>query len=73
MSVLEKFIAFAEALPADRRREVESILAEIMDSDSPEFGFTPEEIAELDRRCADEPEELIDEDVVRARLRQLRG
>ena len=72
MSILEQFVVFAEALPADRRREVDEILAEMMDPSSPDFWFTPEEIAELDRRCADESEEFVDGDVVRERLRALR-
>ncbi len=33
MSVIEKFVAYAEALPDERRREIEEILASIMDSD----------------------------------------
>ncbi len=69
MSVLEKFVAFAEALPADRRREVDEILAEMMNSDSLDDEFTSEEIAELDRRVADEPDDWIDEGTFRARLR----
>ena len=69
MSVLEKFVAFAEALPADRRREVDEILAVMMDSGSLGDEFTPEEIAELDRRVADEPDDWIDEETFRARLR----
>ena len=69
MSVLKKFVAFAEALPADRRREVDEILAVMMDSGSLGDEFTPEEIAELDRRVADEPVDWIDEETFRARLR----
>jgi hypothetical protein len=53
MSVLEKFVAYAEALPEERRREIDEILASIMDSESPEFEFTEEELAELHRRMAD--------------------
>lgn len=69
MSVLEQFVAFAETLPADRRQEVDEILASIMGSGDAEF--TPEEIAELDQRCADESEGWIDGDVVREKLRRL--
>ena len=71
MSVLEKFVAYAEALPDERRREIEDILESIMGPADAEF--TSEEIAELDRRCADESEKWIDEDTFRARLRQLGG
>jgi hypothetical protein len=53
MSVLEEFVAFAQRLPADRRHEIDEILASIMDSESPEFDFTEEELAELGRRMAD--------------------
>ena len=69
MSILEKFVAFAEALPADRRLEIEDILESIMGPIDTEF--TSDEIAELDRRCADESEEWIDGDVVRKKLRRL--
>ena len=73
MSILENFIAFAEALPDDRRVEIEAILSELMGSGSSDCEFTAEEIAELDRRCADESEEWIDEGTFRTRLRQLIG
>jgi hypothetical protein len=53
MSILEKFNAYAEALPPERRREIDDLLASIMESDSPEFDLTPDELAELDRRMAD--------------------
>ena len=71
MSILEKFVAFAEALPDDRRVEIEEILSDLMGANSADCEFTPEEIAELDRRCADESEEWIDGDVVRKKLRRL--
>jgi hypothetical protein len=64
MTILEKFKTFAEALPAERRREVEEILASLMDSESPEFDLTGDDLAELDRRIADpEPVTLSHEEV----------
>ena len=71
MSILEKFVAFAEALPDDRRIEIEDILSSLMGGDSADDEFTEEELAELDRRCADESEEWIDGEVVREKLRRL--
>ena len=53
MTVLENFIAFASALPTDQRESVEQSLAALMESLSPEFDFTPAELAELDRRVAE--------------------
>jgi hypothetical protein len=60
MSILEKFNAYAEALPPERRREIDDLLASIMESDSPEFDLTPDELAELDRRMADPHPEYAD-------------
>lgn len=54
MTVLDKFIAFASALPADKRESVEEALAALMESLSTEFDFTPAELSEITRR-ADEP------------------
>ena len=53
MTVLENFIAFASALPADQRESVEQSLAALMESLSPEFDFTSLELAELERRMAE--------------------
>jgi hypothetical protein len=50
MTVLENFVVFASALPADQRESVEQSLAALMESLSPKFDFTPAELAELDRR-----------------------
>ena len=69
MSTLDKFVAFTEALSADRRHDIEEVLESLMGSDDAEF--TAEEIAELNRRVADESEEWIDGDVVREKLRRL--
>lgn len=53
MTILEKFVAFAEQLPAARRDEIEAALAALMDSYSSEYQFAPDELAELDRRVAE--------------------
>ncbi|WEK45892.1 MAG: hypothetical protein P0Y56_12770 [Candidatus Andeanibacterium colombiense] len=52
MTTLEKFVAFAEALPSERRQEVEDLLADLMAAEGAEGDFTAEELAELDRRLA---------------------
>ncbi len=53
MTMLEKFLSFAEALPADRREAVEAVLAALMESHSPEHDLTAAERAEIDRRLAE--------------------
>jgi hypothetical protein len=53
MTVLENFIAFASALPADQRESVEEALAALMESLSPEYDFTPAELADIECRAAD--------------------
>lgn len=53
MTVLENFIAFASALPADQRESVEEALAALMESLSPEYDFTSAELAEIEGRAAD--------------------
>ena len=70
MSVLEKFVAYAEAQPEERRREIDAILASIMDPESPEFEFTAEELAELDRRMADPDPKYADPTEVEAVFRR---
>lgn len=60
MTMLDKFIAFASALPADQRESVEESLAALMESLSAEFDFTSEELAELDRRVAEPNPEFAD-------------
>lgn len=60
MTVLENFIAFASALPADQRESVEQSLAALMESLSPEFDFTPAELTEIDRRVAESNPQFAD-------------
>ena len=52
MTSLEKFISFAQALPADQLESVEASLSALMESLSEQYGFSPDELAEIDRRTA---------------------
>lgn len=60
MTVLDKFLSFAKALPADKLEAVEESLAALMESMSPEHDFTPAELAELEARAADPNPEFAD-------------
>lgn len=53
MTILEKFVAFAERLPAARRDEIEAALTALMDCYTREFEFTSAELEELDHRVAE--------------------
>ena len=53
MTILEKFLHFAERLPADRLNLVEAALAEIMESYSDRYAFTPSERQVIDQRVAE--------------------
>ena len=53
MTIFEKFVSFAQGLPADRREAVEAGLAALMESYSAEYEFTPQELAEIDSRFAE--------------------
>lgn len=53
MGIIESFVSFAEGLTGQRRKALEAELAALMDSYSERFEFTPEELAELDRRVAE--------------------
>jgi hypothetical protein len=57
MTMLEKFVSFAKALPSDRLESVEENLAALMVSLSDKYDFTDSELAEIDMRSAkDDPE-----------------
>ncbi len=58
MTSLEKFISFARALPADQLESVEASLSALMESLSEQFSFSPEELAEIDRRVANRDPEF---------------
>ena len=60
MTVVDKFFAFASALPADQRESVEEALDALMESLSSDFDFTPAELEELERRMAETNPEFSD-------------
>lgn len=51
MTVFERFLSFTKGLPADRLEAVEEGLAALMDSYSERYGFTADELTEIDRRA----------------------
>ena len=53
MTILKKFLHFAEHLPADRLNSVEAALAEIMESCSDGYGFTASEQQLIDQRVTE--------------------
>lgn len=53
MTVLDRFLDFARALPADRLQTVEDVLEAIMNAAEPGVEFSATELAELDRRMAE--------------------
>ncbi len=74
MTKLEKFVAFARDLPADRREQLEEILDDLMRDLAPESDFTPEELAEIDQRLAEVDPEMADPAEIEALLgRKLPG
>lgn len=52
MTSLEKFVSFAQGLPAEQLESVEASLSALMESLSEQFAFSPDELAEIDRRVA---------------------
>lgn len=58
MTMLDKFLSFAKALPADQLESVEESLAALMESMSPRYDLTPVELAELEARLAEPNPEL---------------
>jgi uncharacterized protein YigA (DUF484 family) len=74
MTKLDKFVAFARELPADRLERLEEVLDDLMHDLAPENDFTPEELAEIDRRLADAAPEMADPAEIEALLcRKLPG
>jgi hypothetical protein len=64
MTVLEKFLHFAEQLPADRLYSVEAALAEIMECYSDHYDFTASEQHLIDQRVTEtKPEFTSTEDI----------
>lgn len=64
MSILEKFVAFANNLPAHRQDEIDAALAALMDSFSSGLAFSPGELTELDRRMSAPKPCFADPDVI---------
>jgi DNA-directed RNA polymerase subunit N (RpoN/RPB10) len=58
MAILEKFVHFAERLPADRLSSVEMALAEIMESYSERYEFTSSEQQIIDQRVTESSPEF---------------
>ena len=52
MTIIDKFLSFASALPSDRLESVEAALAALMESYSEDFDFTALELSEIDHRLA---------------------
>jgi hypothetical protein len=64
MTILEKFLHFAERLPAEGLMNVEAALAEIMDSYSPLYDFSANELSLIDQRVAEtHPQYASSEDI----------
>ena len=66
MTMLEKFMAFARTLPADSMESLEETLAQIMDSCCGEYDFTPEQLAEMEKRMAEENPEYASQEAIAA-------
>ena len=64
MTMLDKFMSFAKDLPADRLESVEETLAALMESLSEKYEFTPDQLAELDSRMAEEHPEYASEEAI---------
>jgi hypothetical protein len=69
MTIIEKFVAFAQGLPPEQLRLVEEVLEGLMDGDV-EGDFTAEQLAELDRRLADPNPRYADREEVEALFRR---
>ena len=64
MTILEKFLNFAERLSADRLTNIETVLTEIMESYSQLYDFSDNELTIIDKRIADnEPQYASDNDI----------
>ena len=66
MTKLETFVAFARDLPEDRLAALEQMLDDLMRQIAGDDEFTPEELAELDRRAAENDPEYADPDEIAA-------
>jgi hypothetical protein len=66
MTMLEKFMAFARDLPAESRESLEITLAQIMDSYSGKYDFTPDQLADMEKRMAEENPEYASPEAITA-------
>lgn len=68
MTLIDTFVAFAKALPAERRAPIEDALGSIMATWAEDTVLTPGELAELDRRLAEPSAEYLSAEDVTALL-----
>ena len=64
--MLEKFISFARDLPAESRESLEITLAQIMDSYSDKYDFTPDQLADMEKRMAEANPEYASQESIAA-------
>ena len=69
---LEEVLEQVRALPDERQQEVAQVLLAFLDQQNPDLYLSPEQIAEIERRAADDGPYATDEEVraVFARLTQ---
>ena len=58
MTMIDRFMDFVQSLPADSTASLELTLAQIIESWSGKADFTPDQLAELERRLAEENPEM---------------
>tara|TARA_R110001606_G_scaffold246029_1_gene394097 strand:+ start:576 stop:800 length:225 start_codon:yes stop_codon:yes gene_type:complete len=66
MTMIEKFVDFVHALPADSAQSVEATLAQIMESYSDKYELTPDQLAEMQKRMAEENPEYSSKEAITA-------
>ena len=64
MTILEKFVSFAQQLPADRLKSVEAALAAVMETYAEGYDLTAAELNIIDQRVAETQPEFADPDEV---------
>jgi plasmid stability protein len=60
---LEEVLEQVRALPGERQQEVAQVLLAYLDEQNFDFGLSPEQIAEIERRAADDGPYATDEEV----------
>lgn len=66
MTMIEKFVDFVHALPADSAQSVEATLAQIMESYSGKYELTPDQLTEMKKRMAEENPEYSSKEAITA-------